>query len=184
MKKMFLILCLCGAVVARTHAQQHNENLSIKQIAQGNNAGLNALTDDDLWGVVASFPFLADLQQAAIDANQVAKINVVGNLNTAVLTQFGFNNVGIINIIGNENDAALTQEGSDLLSILNIQGNLNELSVTQDGETLQNYIEVNGDGISFNVLQNNMGLIYSQDGAVPITIERTGRIVPIIITNN
>ena len=182
-KVLFLLIIIIGSFF-ETFAQEIDEGIYINQVTEREYTALNATTEDDFFGFFSTIPFISELQQHAIDASQVAGIKITGNQNIAEISQFGSGNFGILHIDGDDNQAGLVQKGTGLLSVLNVTGNANNMHILQDGNALQNYIEVKGNGINFDVRQTNSGLVYTQSGPIPITIERTGRRVPIIITNN
>lgn len=125
-------------------------------------------------------------QDADTDINQIGNISITGNYNIAYLSQIGNQNIGMINIEGDNNEANLNQMGSSLYSNLNLIGNYNRLDVLQEGSDLQNYIKIGGNNLQFSVEQDNLGLELTEIGSstIPISIQHTGEIIPIIIENN
>lgn len=181
-KGLLCILLIAGLSVPAAWAQ-----INIQQITQTEefDKGSIITSEDDVFGVFLNSPFLGNIQQLAIDANQVARITIEGSNNDATLTQSGQSNIGIINITGNNNIAGLTQNGSDLFSAINIDGFSNELDVSQTGNDLQNLILLQGSGLNFDIVQNTSGVQLTQRGSsIPLQIQHTGSIIPIIIRNN
>lgn len=165
---------------------QQSENIFLKQVSPGSSYWPQQVEGEGFFSSFSKLPFLSDLQQAAMDANQVARINMKGNNNVANLSQSGAANIGVINILGDDNTTDLNQSGTGLLSILRIRGNANTMDMDQIGTDLQNYVQLTGSAIDIDLVQNKNGVQLTQTGgnAVPLQIKRYGQSVPIIINNN
>ena len=163
---------------AQTHIQQ------VTQIDEFENGSI-ITSDEDIYGLFLNSPFLSSIQQLAVDASQIARINIKGNDNTAELTQSGVNNIGVIDITGDSNFASLAQRGNGLFSAVNIDGFSNKLDMSQTGDNLQNMILIEGTGLTFDIVQDASGIELTQTGSsIPLQIQHTGSIIPIIIKNN
>jgi len=177
-----LITILAGSLAL---AQTQREEIYPQQASIKHNQAVKKFSRDYVT-LFANSSLLGNLQQGIMDVNQMAKIGIYGNENTAYLEQNGNWNIGLINIEGNNNEASLNQQGNRLYSNLNLIGDYNKLDVLQDGTNLQNYIQLRGNNLSFNVEQTNSGLQLLQNGArsIPLRIQQTGGIIPIIIENH
>lgn len=184
MKKLILIILLVAVTVSLSRAQQTTGDVSIQQVTKSFDNG-SVVSSENFDGIFANSMFISELQQMLVDANQVARINLEGNNNTASIVQDGTNNVGVIDITGSANSSTLFQDGSGMLSAIGINGYGNKLDVTQKGTALQNLILLEGQNLDFNVLQNAAGVKLTQTGSsIPLQIESTGSTVPLIIRNN
>jgi len=185
MKTFILILLLAGTLAISTKAQKLDREIYPKQASIEHNDAVKSFSGDFV-SFFSNSPILGNLQQMSMDANQVANIRTIGDENMAILSQMGVSNIGIINILGNENNASLEQRGNRLFSVLDIRGNSNSLDVLQDGMDLQNFLQITGSGLAFDVHQTNAGLQLMQSGmgSIPMSIQQTGRSIPIIISNN
>lgn len=118
--------------------------------------------------------------------NKTATINVMGSDNISILSQYGYGLTGVMNIQGSNNKTSLSQTGTDLMSILNIEGSHNEFNMNQYGSGLSNFVNVSGLGLQFDARHTNYGFEMTQQGvnSIPLSIQQTGRTVPITIKNN
>jgi len=185
MKNLMLTALITVFAGSLALAQTQREEVYPQQASIEHNQAVKTFSRDYVT-LFANSSLLGYLQQGLMDVNQIGKIGVSGNNNTAYLEQNGNLNIGLINITGNNNEANLDQQGNRLYSNLNLIGNYNKLDVLQVGINLQNYIQLRGDNLSFNVEQTNSGLQLMQNGAhsIPLKIQQTGRIIPLIIQNH
>lgn len=118
--------------------------------------------------------------------NNLASVNLIGDQNTAVLSQLGSGNIGLINVIGNYNETSLTQEGNNLFAQLGIKGDNNSLEFDQSGSYNGAAFLLFGNGLDYKATQTDAGMQLFQGGgtSIPFTIQRTGRTIPIIISHN
>lgn len=183
--KNILLICLImvlGALSA--YGQGHSSEVYPKQASIEHNDAVKKFSRD----VVSFFgrsPMFGGLQQRGMDVNQFANITTIGHENVAILSQMGNWNIGMIDIEGNNNRTTLEQRGDRLYSQLDVNGNFNRLNVRQDGTDLQNFIYLSGNGLDFGLTQTNSGLqlMQSNPGSIPLTIQHSGRSIPIIIHN-
>ena len=185
MKKLLCFLAFWAFSLTGLQAQQ-SENIYLKQVSPSNSYAPQNISGEGFFSSFSQLPFLSDFQQAAMDANQVANINVDGSDNVTKLIQSGTANIGLINVLGDENSTSLNQAGTGLLSIMNIRGSSNTMNMDQVGNNLQNYVQLTGSAIDIDLVQNKSGIQLTQTGgnAIPLQIKRNGQSVPIIINNN
>lgn len=185
MKTYILTMLLVGLFAISTQAQKLDREIYPKQASIEHNEAVKSFSGDFV-SLFTNSSILGNLQQMSMDANQIANIRTIGDENMAALSQMGVSNIGIINILGNDNNASLEQRGDRLFSILDIRGNRNSLDMLQDGMDLQNFLQITGSDMAFDVQQTNAGLQLMQTGfgSMPISIQRSGRSIPIIISNN
>lgn len=183
MKVLLLPLLIYGLCITKAYGQEVKEVYPKQASIEHNDAVQSFSKDFSL--TLPGFPSSSNFQTPG-EFNNIASINVLGSENITVLNQMGYDITGLINVLGNQNRATLSQEGSDLHSVLNIEGDYNNLDLIQQGTGLQNYLQIHGSGSNFDVYQNNMGTEFSQTGmgSIPLSIQHTGRTVPIIIENN
>ncbi|MDZ7691748.1 MAG: curlin repeat-containing protein [Balneolaceae bacterium] len=128
----------------------------------------------------------ANMFGSNFDISNMAAINVWGDGNTAFFNQQGAGLLGAINVFGDENQASLSQSGSNLVSILTISGDYNHFDMTQQGVGLNNALFLIGSGLNFDAVQTNSGFELRQGGqtSIPISIQHTGQLPPLIIERN
>lgn len=186
MKKLILLLLFTGILMPAGWAQSADVNINQVNLevqeAERNFDNGSLFLSRNLFGAFGNFPSIPHL---SADANQVARINLEGDNNTAAIIQTGSNNLGILNIDGSGNNSSLTQSGNRLVSAINIDGDFNSLDVRQSGNDLQNLILLEGSNLNFDILQNAGGVQLTQTGSsIPLQIESNSSRVPIIIRNN
>lgn len=185
MKTFLLTMLMVGMLTISSQAQKLDREIYPEQASIEHNEAVKSFSGDFV-SLFTNSSVLGNLQQMSMDANQIANIQTFGDENFAMLNQMGVSNIGVINILGNENNASLEQQGDRLFSILDIRGNRNSLDMLQDGVDLQNFLQITGSGMAFDVQQTNAGLQLMQTGvgSMPMYIQRSGRSIPIIISNN
>ena len=187
MKTITLLIAIWGiaCAIAFGQEQQTQKEVYPQQASIEHNEAVKTFSRD----FVTAFPAfngLNSLGSSLSGINNTANINMMGSDNIAGISQRGYNILGGINIEGDNNTTQLTQMGLNLSSNINIEGNFNEFGMTQLGIGLQNNVQISGSNLQFNALQTNFGFQLQQQGmgSIPLSIQTTGRSVPIIIQNN
>ncbi len=187
MKNITLVIVIWGLAYIMAFGQQKDTNIEVypEQASIEHNDAVKNFSRD----FVTAFPAfngLNSLGGSLLSINNTASINMLGSDNIAGISQQGYNILGEINIDGDNNNTQLIQKGLNLSSNINIEGNFNEFGMTQLGIGLQNNIQISGSNLQFNALHTNFGFQLQQQGvgSVPLSIQNTGRSIPIIIENN
>jgi len=187
MKNITSLIAIWGLAFTMAFAQDKGTNSEVypEQASIEHNEAVKNFSRD----FVTAFPAFSGLNSLGgilSGMENSASINMAGSDNIAGISQRGYNILGRINIEGDNNNMQLIQTGLNLSSNISIDGNFNEFGMTQLGVGLQNNIQISGSNLQFNALHTNFGFQLQQQGmgSIPLSIQTTGRSVPIIIQNN
>jgi hypothetical protein len=186
-KNITLFVFIWGMALTTAFSQSKNVNKEVYPVQASieHNEAVKNFSRDYITAFPA-FNGLNNLGGTLSSMENTAIINMIGSDNNAGISQRGYNIMGVINIEGSNNNTQLIQTGLNLSSNINVEGNFNEFGMTQLGIGLQNDIQISGSNLQFNALHTNFGFQLQQQGigAVPLSIQNTGRSIPIIIKNN
>jgi hypothetical protein len=166
-------------------AQDSNKEVYPEQVSIEHNEAVKKFSKDYVL-TRPGFLSVGETSPSALGLSNLAEINVLGSENIITLKQLGTGLVGYMDIKGDLNEASIFQKGTNLESILQIQGNANQFDLLQEGVDLANNFEIIGSGMSFDAVQTNTGFELNQTGvgAIPLSIEQIGGVVPIRIESN